>query len=148
VYSRLAPGKTWTQYGDLPTGDGCTSFNAGTTRANKPGLCLTFDYLINVNNEHNNIPEKFALYQNYPNPFNPFTVIKYDVPKNVKRQTSNVKLIVFDVTGKEIATLINGEREPGTYEVTFDARNLPSGVYFYKITAGEFTDTKKLVLIK
>jgi hypothetical protein len=61
---------------------------------------------------------------------------------------SNVRLIIFDITGREITTLVNEQLNPGTYEVTFDGSNLPSGIYFYKLTAGDFTDTKKLVLIK
>jgi hypothetical protein len=89
------------------------------------------------------IPAVYNLYQNYPNPFNPATTIKYDVPS-----AGLVKLVVFDVLGREIAVPVNEIKTPGSYVVNFDASNLPSGVYFYKITTGNFTDTKKMLLVK
>src|SRR5205085_9879602 len=92
---------------------------------------------------NNSIPEFFNLYQNYPNPFNPVTRIQYAVPKE-----GNVKLIVYDMLGKEISTLVNQRSQPGRYEVEFDASNLASGVYFYKIEAEAFTDIKKMILLK
>ncbi len=88
-------------------------------------------------------PSSYSLYQNYPNPFNPATRISYDIPQN-----SFVKLVVFDVLGKEVATLVNGIQKAGSYNVSFEASNLPSGVYFFKLTADGFTDTKKMVLMK
>lgn len=89
------------------------------------------------------VPEVFSLKQNYPNPFNPETKIVYSVPK-----LSNVKLAVFDAAGRELASLVNQWQNPGTYEVSFDASELSSGLYFYKITADEFTDTKRMILVK
>ncbi|HEY5122801.1 MAG TPA: T9SS type A sorting domain-containing protein [Ignavibacteria bacterium] len=80
---------------------------------------------------------------NYPNPFNPITKIRYDLPKN-----GYVKLVVFDALGREIETLVNEKQSPGTYEVTFDASQYSSGVYFYKIEAGDFNAMKRMVLIK
>jgi photosystem II stability/assembly factor-like uncharacterized protein len=101
--------------------------------------------IIKISNE---IPSNFKLYQNYPNPFNPTTKIKYDV----KRQTSNVKLIVHNIQGKFIKELVNRQQNPGTYEVNFSGEGLSSGVYFYKIiiTAGKevFSDTKRMLMIK
>ena len=94
------------------------------------------------------LPDKFSLYQNYPNPFNPVTTIKFNIPSDIKGQISEVKLIIYNILGKEIAQLVNDKLQPGTYEVTFDGSNLPSGVYFYKITAGNYIDTKKMLLIK
>ena len=94
------------------------------------------------------IPEKYSLYQNYPNPFNPTTNIKFEFPLSKGGLKGVVTLKVFDITGKEIQTLVNEQLQPGTYEVTFDGSNLPSGVYFYKLSAGEFVETKKLVLLK
>jgi photosystem II stability/assembly factor-like uncharacterized protein len=91
----------------------------------------------------NQIPESFALYQNYPNPFNPKTIIKYQLPIN-----NFVKLAVYDVTGKEVAMLVKEVLQPGTYEVTFDGSRLASGFYFYKINAGKYTDTKKMMMLK
>lgn len=89
------------------------------------------------------IPDEFALENNYPNPFNPSTVIGYQLPDN-----SRVQVEVFDVLGKKVATLVNTRQQAGTYEVNFDASNLSSGVYIYRIQAGEFSQTKQMVLIK
>jgi|GEM_PF-7081888 len=89
------------------------------------------------------IPKEFELEQNYPNPFNPSTKIKFVIPKS-----SFVNLKVYDVLGNEIATLVNEEKPAGNYRVTFDASNLPSGVYFYKIKAGNFVETKKMILLR
>jgi photosystem II stability/assembly factor-like uncharacterized protein len=97
-----------------------------------------------------NIPEKFQLYQNYPNPFNPSTIIKYMIAENGKWKTENgiVTLKVFDILGKEVATLVNEKQSAGVYEVTWDAAGYPGGVYFYKLTAGDFPEVKRMVLIK
>jgi len=89
------------------------------------------------------IPTKFMLYQNYPNPFNPSTTISYDLP-----QRSRVKLTIHNLLGQEVATLVNGEQEPGRYSVKFDASGLPSGIYFYRLEAGNFIEQKKMILIK
>ncbi len=86
---------------------------------------------------------KFTLHQNYPNPFNPITVIRYQLSNN-----SEVTLKVYDVLGNEVATLVNEYKTAGGYEAEFDASNLPSGTYFYRLQAGEYTETKKLILIK
>lgn len=98
----------------------------------------------------NNIIVKFDLLQNYPNPFNPSTIIKYDIPK-----TSFVSIKIFNLLGKEVATIVNEEKLPGEYSITFNAdnisgsgRNLSSGVYFYEISAGSFFEAKKFVLLK
>jgi hypothetical protein len=91
----------------------------------------------------NVLPTEFLLEQNYPNPFNPTTIIKYQIPA-----LSFVTLKVYDVLGNEIATLVNEEKPSGKYEVKFDATGLPSGVYFYKLQAGTFVKTKKMVLLK
>jgi len=85
----------------------------------------------------------FSLYQNYPNPFNPSTKIKYSVP-----QTSLVQIKVFDVLGNESTTLIDEEKPAGAYELTWNAANLSSGIYFYQLKAGEFISTKKMILLK
>ncbi len=89
------------------------------------------------------IPYEFILYQNYPNPFNPSTNIKSQVS-----ESGFVSLKVYDVLGKEVATVINEEKPSGSYEIEFDATNLPSGVYFYRLQAGSFIETKKMVLMK
>lgn len=89
------------------------------------------------------VPTTFSLEQNYPNPFNPITVVKYQVPV-----VSNVFLTVYDLLGREVSRLVGEVRQPGTYEVTWDARNMPSGVYYCRMRGGEFTDMKRLVLLK
>ncbi|MBE2218227.1 MAG: T9SS type A sorting domain-containing protein [Ignavibacteria bacterium] len=91
------------------------------------------------------VPSKYQLYQNYPNPFNPATKIKFDISGSSAAQTS---LSVYDITGKEISLLVNADLKPGSYEISFDASGLSSGVYFYKISTGSFTDVKKMVLLK
>ena len=85
----------------------------------------------------------FSLDQNYPNPFNPTTNIRFAIP-----QSSFVTLKVYNILGKEIATLVNEQKESGIYDVNFDASDLASGVYVYKIQAGNFSATKKLMLMK
>ena len=89
------------------------------------------------------MPRNFALSQNYPNPFNPTTMINYSVAKE-----SNVTIKIYDVMGREVETLVNENKEPGNYEVNFNAQNLASGIYFYKMNAGDFTSIKKLTLLK
>ena len=101
-----------------------------------------------INNNNSGIPKKFALYQNYPNPFNASSNIKFDIPSNVKRQMSNVKIIIYDILGRRVETLVNEELKPGTYEISWDANNYPSGVYIYMLSAGDFSDTKKMILLK
>lgn len=96
-----------------------------------------------IQNLNNTIPKSYSLLQNYPNPFNPSTQINYNIPVR-----SNVKLTVYDIMGREVQTLVNSMQEPGKYTVVFNADNLASGMYFYKIEAGSFTETKKMTLIK
>ena len=89
------------------------------------------------------LPAKTQLSQNYPNPFNPTTIIHYDLPKTV-----HVRLTISDVLGREMATLVNELQQPGSKSVEFNSTALPSGVYFYRIVAGDFIQTKKMVLMK
>jgi hypothetical protein len=102
---------------------------------------ISFPYTFVSNNT--NIPTKFILYQNYPNPFNPSTTIEFDIPEK-----TDVKLIVYDILGREVETLIDKELEPGKYKVNFEAKDLPSGVYFYTLRAPKLTKTNKMILIK
>jgi hypothetical protein len=83
---------------------------------------------VEVKEKSNEIPSKFTLYQNYPNPFNPSTTIEFDIPER-----TNVKLVVYDILGREVETLVDKELEPGKYKINFTATNLPSGVYFYTL---------------
>jgi hypothetical protein len=89
------------------------------------------------------IPNAFALYQNFPNPFNPSTTIKFELPKS-----SHVSLAVYDILGREQSVLVNERRNAGVYEVKFDGSNLASGVYFYRLEAGDFVQTKKLLILR
>jgi len=88
-------------------------------------------------------PKTYALYQNYPNPFNPSTTIMYDVPKD-----SRVKIVVYDILGREVATLVDEAQNAGRYQSVWNANRLASGVYFYRIQAGEFAATRKVLLLK
>ena len=90
----------------------------------------------------------FSLQQNYPNPFNPTTTISYSIPNVETLGNASVQLIIYDVLGKEVATLVNEEKAPGNYKVQFDATRLSSGIYFYTIKAGKFLETKKMLLMK
>lgn len=94
------------------------------------------------------IPERYSLYQNYPNPFNPVCRIRFDIPENEKSKTDFVKLVVYDLIGREIVMLVNDNLEPGTYEVNWNAADMPSGIYIYQLKTALFTDTKKMVLLK
>lgn len=105
-------------------------------------------YFLGLNSAIVEIPNQFSLYQNYPNPFNPTTKIRFAIPSNVKRETSNVKLIIYDVIGREVATLVNEQLKPGTYEVDWDGSIFASGLYFYTLITSEYTETKKLIFLK
>ena len=96
-----------------------------------------------IEESFNSIPKEYALAQNYPNPFNPSTKIEYSIP-----QLSNVVIKAFDILGNEIETLVNAQKPAGTDKITWYAENLPSGVYFYRIQAGDYIETKKMVLLK
>ena len=113
----------------------------------------TFEYSKIVEVEIPSVNE-FSLSQNYPNPFNPVTKIKYSIRQNVRRETGNVSLKVYDVLGREVATLVNEEKPSGEFEVEFNAANLlpkgslTSGIYFYQLKAGQYSETKKMILLK
>lgn len=104
--------------------------------------------LTGVNNAENQVPDKFELKQNYPNPFNPTTNITYFISSNVKGEMSNVKLVVYNILGKEITTLVNERQSQGIYEVQFSGKQLPSGIYYYTLQAGNYIETKKMMLVK
>jgi len=96
-----------------------------------------------IDEESSNLPEKFKLYQNYPNPFNPSTIIKYKLP-----ESSHIVLKIYNLTGQKVATLVNEFQTAGEHEITWQPEGLPSGLYFYKIQAGDFSEAKKLILQK
>ena len=99
--------------------------------------------LTNENSNDITIPTTFSLQQNSPNPFNPTTNISFDIAK-----LSNVKIVVYDVIGREVKILVNESLQPGNYEASFDGNTLNSGVYFYKLISDDFTETKRMLLIK
>ncbi len=112
--------------------------------------------VVGIKDKNNTVPNEFVLYQNYPNPFNPTTTIQYSIstplnPPFAKGGNTRgvfVSLKVFDILGREVATLVNKKQSPGNYSVTFDAGNLPSGIYFYKLMENTFVQTKKMILMK
>lgn len=98
---------------------------------------------VGIVNYSSEIPSDYTLEQNYPNPFNPITLIKYNLPSN-----GIVSLKIYDISGKEVSTLVNEQQRAGTYEYSFDAGELSSGVYYYILSTNEFTETKKMILVK
>ncbi len=101
--------------------------------------------------DENNLPKEFSLAQNYPNPFNPSTTITYTIPTSETLHAKSQQLVqlkIYDVLGREVATLVDKNQQPGYYEVIWNAENIPSGLYFYRLTAGDFTSVKKMILLK
>jgi hypothetical protein len=103
--------------------------------------------LVGINPVTNEIPKEYSLSQNYPNPFNPSTTIRFAIPVGT-RHGAFVQIKVYDALGREVDILVNEQLSPGTYEVEWPASDYPSGVYFYKLIAGSYTDTKKMILSK
>ncbi|MBS1516671.1 MAG: T9SS type A sorting domain-containing protein [Bacteroidetes bacterium] len=108
------------------------------------GIILKYNSsLIGIENNYSSVPENFILYQNYPNPFNPETSIRYDL-----RKTAFVTLKIFDIRGNEIGQLVNEIQRQGSYNIKFKDENLPSGIYYCRLTSGNYSETKKMMLIK
>jgi len=146
---------SWTKIGAV-SGNGTSSTSHSYSYTDRSVASGTYNYRLkqvdfNGNFEYYNlgneviigVPVKFDLSQNYPNPFNPTTKINFDLPVN-----GNVSLKIFDLSGKEVMTLVNDTRTAGYYSVSFNGANLSSGIYFYSIKAGDFVSTKKMTLIK
>ena len=106
-------------------------------------LASTSSIITDVAGEKDVVPNVFDLHQNYPNPFNPSTVISWQIPVS-----SHVSLKVYDILGNEVATLVNENKETGFYETKFDGSSLASGMYIYRLTAGNYISTKKMLMIK
>jgi hypothetical protein len=108
---------------------------------------LIWPVVVSVDDEPTFV-DNFQLYQNYPNPFNPITKINYSVPSVGAYRNTPVQLKVYDVLGNEVVTLVNEEKPAGDYEVEFDGTGLTSGIYFYQLRAGDYTDTRKMILLR
>lgn len=104
---------------------------------------IKYSQSIGINIVSNEIPGGFSLLQNYPNPFNPSTKIKFQIPKS-----GNIKIIIFDVLGKEVETLIDQQLQPGVYEVEWDASGSAGGQYFYRLESESFVETRKMIVVK
>ncbi|MEI7483411.1 MAG: M28 family peptidase [Ignavibacteriota bacterium] len=140
VYSTAATGRTWAQYQDNTAG---CDFTAGSAQANRPNVCFVYQTGTGVGNNGSLLPAKYELNQNYPNPFNPLTKINFAIPKK-----AFVTLKVYNLLGKEVATLISDTKNAGYYTIDFNASDLSSGVYYYRLESDGFTDVKKMMLIK
>jgi predicted GH43/DUF377 family glycosyl hydrolase len=159
-YATSSDGINWTKYAENPISNDPSVVSSGDAYYDGSTYHMWFSFCewdgechfrihystagITGIDEHSlNLPNQFELSQNYPNPFNPTTTINYQIP-----ELSFVTLKVYGVLGNEIATLANEEKPIGSYEVEFNATALPSGIYFYRLQAGSFVETKKMVLIK
>jgi len=142
VFATSAPGKTWLQFQDLPSGDGCEQ-TGGSSQANRPNVCFVYQTGTGIGNNGSLIPAKYELNQNYPNPFNPVTKINFAIPKK-----AFISLKIYNMLGKEVATLISDTKDAGYYTIDFNASDLSSGVYYYRLESEGFTDVKKMILVK
>jgi len=128
------------------------SLNVNNTPVNKDPIdslqVLYNNFITSVKNISTEIPQSIYLAQNYPNPFNPNTNIIFSIPENSKGKISDVKLVIYNSQGKEITTLVNESLNTGTYEVTWFADGIPSGIYFYSLVTNENSVTKRMVLLK
>jgi hypothetical protein len=108
-------------------------------------------FVIGINPVISEVPQNFILYQNYPNPFNPVTTIKFDIPNtplSSVREWQGVRLIIYDILGREISVLVDEKLKPALYRVNWDASGYSSGVYYYRLNSGDYSQTRKMVLIK
>jgi len=153
VYDNLSDMDSW--YSELDS-TAIIKLKFSTASLSDPPLNYVRDYIFETNGRYavnrtkdylhvsgNQIPLTNKLYNNYPNPFNPSTDIKYEINKNVM-----VKLVIYNILGQEVKTLVNELKKAGSYKVKFDGSNLASGVYFYRLEAGDFVEAKKMVLVK
>ena len=133
-----------TQHLSFTIGESLIGYSDNSSTKSYAGFWYTYNESLTTNvQDQNFVPSEFKLEQNYPNPFNPVTTINFSLPER-----SMVTLKVYNIVGEDVAILINEEREAGIHSVNFDANRLSSGVYFYKIQAGSYTSTKKMLLIK
>jgi hypothetical protein len=119
-----------------------------TNSGNSSIVTIKYSQLNAINNMSSEIPGSFSLSQNYPNPFNPETRIRFQIPPTVETTRRVVSLEIYDILGKQVSVLVNQQLQPGVYEVNWDASAFPSGIYFYTLRSGSFTETHKMVLLK
>jgi hypothetical protein len=133
------------EYNSINVGDNVTVWGQKSASGNLTALQIQSqsNSVTNVNENNSETVTKYSLSQNYPNPFNPSTTIRFTLPKH-----SFVSLKVYNIIGQQVANLVNGNMEAGTYNINFDASNLPSGVYLYRIRANNFTQVHKMLLVK
>ncbi|MCX7833780.1 MAG: T9SS type A sorting domain-containing protein, partial [Ignavibacteria bacterium] len=138
----VSPQRTYHQYADLSTGNGCVDpLSLTTSNPLLPNICIELTPGTGLENKTSQIPDKYELSQNYPNPFNPVTKISFAIPKQ-----GMVSLKVYDILGREVANLVNEVKPAGYYTIDFDASNLASGVYFYRLESNGFVDVKRMML--
>jgi hypothetical protein len=135
------------------SGSGTGSYTSPDSTGNDTAITLSivnpiletarWTNVIGIQGISTEIPKEYKLYQNFPNPFNPSTTINFDIVK-----AGNVKIVLYDVLGREVKTIVNENTEPGRFKIVFNADNLASGLYFYKITSNDFTDVKKMLVVK
>ena len=142
VYSTSAPNMTWLRYQDLQTASGCDQ-TGGSTQTNRPNVCFVYQTGTGVGNNGSLLPSKYELNQNYPNPFNPVTKINFAIPKK-----AYVSLKIYNMLGKEVAKLVSDTKDAGYYTIDFNASELSSGVYYYRLESEGFMDVKKMILVK
>ena len=133
----------------LPTGTNRVRFSGISYMGNDiwiDSVCIR--YIVGIQKLSSKVPDAYMLYQNYPNPFNPITKIKFDIPSLAGDGGGDVKLIIYDILGREVTTLVNEKLKSGTYNISWDGTNYSSGLYFYRLQSDKFSETKKLVLLK
>ena len=131
---------------ELDTGDYFATLIIKSNDPTKPSVTIPIHMIVSSTvgiEDEFPLPTVYSLYQNFPNPFNPSTTIKYSIPNE-----GRVSLIVFNLLGEEVTTLVNEEQSAGNYKVEFNISSLPSGVYFYQLKAGDYTNTKKMILLR
>ena len=146
VITGLIPGKydvSSAKFGYTTSQSSSVTLDYNSNYSSSVGFNLTPDETTNIESTRTDLPNDYLLNQNYPNPFNPTTTISYQIPQN-----SHVILKVYNILGKEVATLVNGQEAAGKYQINFNASNLASGIYLYQLRAGSFIATKKLILLK
>ncbi|MBK8982078.1 MAG: T9SS type A sorting domain-containing protein [Ignavibacteria bacterium] len=143
IIRTTSAGSSWYRQTTNISNPSVSAFDSLTAWAGGSGIIHTTNGGLTAIESNTEILSNFILYQNFPNPFNPGTVIRYSLIKNL-----NVNLVVYDALGKKVETLVNQKQNAGSYDIEFDGSSLPGGVYFYKLSSENFTETKKMILTK